>query len=261
MNFKKLVLSSPLAKLAKNSESVLDLAKMNFKRYPQTNSDTVYLISPFKTGTYYLSSCYKSNYVRQQPMQYLSLQRLDRNFDKFFKKRKNFLNLKLECSGFWSAYLEELSRNDIAKNLTYVCILRSPSKWINSVINYWGILDYLKFDYLNELFWRNKVGVDLTDFLKKDEASKQLIINTMLDFYMDFTKKTALLDKVVYIDLNKIDEQLPIIDKLIGLDSEPKIASRNKNKAKKFEYVNEEIDSIYKELTDQLRNPNKMSCN
>ncbi|TAI48567.1 hypothetical protein [Flagellimonas allohymeniacidonis] len=246
-------MSSPLAKVAKNSEAFLDAAKVNLSRQPSNKQNTAYLISPFKTGTYYLSSCYKSDYVQQQPMQYLSLKKLDKNFSTFFEKRKDFLNLKLECSGFWSVYLEELANDDLAKNLTYICLLRPPSKWISSVINYWGILDYLKFDYLNELFWKNKVGVDLTDFNLKTEKEKAMVLNRLADFYMDFTRKTALLENVIYLDLNKIDEQLPIIDKLIELESQPQKASKNKNKTKSFEYSNPDLDREYKEMTDKLR--------
>lgn len=167
MNIKRYILKTPFGKFAKNIEARILYAKMVFVKDSEIiNHKTVYCISPYKTGTTYLASCFNLDMSKHEPIKHMSLKNLEKDFDSFFIKRLNHLNLKLECSGFWSAYINELAHNKIAKDLDYICILRAPSSWVASVINYWHDPERLKlrFQFGNELFWKKKVGVDLLEF-------------------------------------------------------------------------------------------------
>jgi hypothetical protein len=258
--FKNYLLKTPLAKIAKNIEARILSTKMVFSGSEIVDHKTVYCISPYKTGTTYLSSCFNQEISKHEPIHYLSLKKLDKNFDGFFIKRLNHLNLKLECSGFWSAYIRELVNNKIAKDLDYVCILRSPSSWVSSVINFMKgpFMRELHFDFPNELFWKQKVGVDIHAFeIGIDSKKNQEIIEGLIRFYFDFTKNTSLLNKITYIKLKEIDKDLPLVGSLIHEDPTIKNRWKRETKEKYFVYENKSIDIEYDRLTSRLIEENK----
>ncbi|MBN4070067.1 hypothetical protein JYT76_00115 [Olleya sp. AH-315-F22] len=257
---KHYIVKSPLHKTAKNIEARILSTKMVFSGSEIVNHKTVYCISPFKTGTTYLSSCFNPEMSKHEPIHYLSYKNLDKDFDSFFIKRLNYLNLKLECSGHWSAYINELAHNEIAKDLDYICILRSPSSWVTSVINHWHMLCKKKhsFNFANELFWKQKVGVDLFAFKIGIESKKnQEIIEGLIRFYFDFTKNTSLLNNITYIKLKEIDKDLPLVESLIHEDSTNNKRWKREAKEKYFVYENKSIDMEYDRLTSRLIKENK----
>src|SRR5690554_4116633 len=69
---------------------------------------TIYVVSPYKTGTTYLDSLWSDKISRHEPFHFYSLQCLSENFDEKFKKRSNVLKLRLECSGFLSLFITQL---------------------------------------------------------------------------------------------------------------------------------------------------------
>jgi hypothetical protein len=257
---KRYIVRTPFAKSAKNIEARILSAKMFFSGSEIVDHKTVYCISPFKTGTTYLSSCFNPEISKHEPIHYLSLKKLDKDFDGFFIKRLNYLNLKLECSGHWSTYINELTHNEIAKNLDFICILRPPSSWVTSVINNWHMLSMTKlhFDFINELFWKPKVGIDLFAFkIGIDSKKNQEIIEGLIKFYFDFTKNTSLLNKITYIKLKEIDKDLPLVGSLIHEDPTIKNRWKRETKEKYFVYENKSIDMEYDRLTSRLIEENK----
>jgi len=68
----------------------------------------------------YLASCFIPEISQHETLHHVTLKYQDKIFDGFFAKRMNHLNLKLECSGFLNAYVQELSENAIAKDLEYI---------------------------------------------------------------------------------------------------------------------------------------------
>ena len=249
------LLKTPFAKQIRAIEGRLVLSRMNKESDGVVKQNTVYCISPYKTGTTYLSSSFKPNVSRHEPIHYASYKYLDKDFDKYFVKRLNYLNLKLECSGSWSAYVEELSKHEIAKDLSYICIFRSPSSWVTSVINYWNKPSMLKFyfDIPHEHFWQEKVGVNLREFeFGKETEKNQDIINKLIDFYFDFTEKTSLLNNITYIRLKDIKTSLSYVESLINEKASPEDGWKRANNKKKFTYKNDTIDQKYMALTDRL---------
>jgi hypothetical protein len=252
--FKKLVVRSPLHKLTYDIKGRIELSKFSNINDQITGNSTVYCISPYKTGTTYLAGCYAKEVSAHEPLDYLSLKQLDKNFNDIFIRRLNTLNLKFECSGFFSAYIDELAAHPIAKDLNFVVILRSPSSWITSTVNFWAKIgkDKHHFHIDNELFWKKKIGIDLNMLLHVSEKERALVLEKLIDFYMGFTKKTQKLNNVYYIQLKEIDSYLPALDRLIGETSNPKSSKVNANKSKVFWYENDEIDREYENLVKEL---------
>lgn len=251
MGIKRKLLTSFLAKPAKDAEAWFQKMKVKGETNSISGNKTVYCISPYKTGTTYLSSSFDPKVSDHEPLQYLSMVELEKKFDGFFTKRMNSLNLKLECSGFFSAYIDELIANPIAKNLDYICILRSPSSWITSVINYWQrpFLQEQRYEYLTELFWKPKVGVDVRKLVDSDNKLTDIkAIDKLVEFYFDFTQKTKNIQNIHYVELNELDVFLPKVGKMINETPLTQRGWQRKAKEKKFEFKDNIIDEEYNKL-------------
>ena len=252
---KRIIVKTPLAKLAFDIKANLELSKFSKVGDRITGYSTVYCISPYKTGTRYLNGCYDKDVSAHEALHYLSLREFNRNFNDFFIKRLNTLNLKLESSGFLSAYVDDLAAHPIGKNLNYVVVLRSPSSWITSSVNYWdNLAKVMKMDYhyTNELFWKNKVGVNLDTLLSLPEKDKTKGLDKLGSFYLDFIQKTRQLKNVHYVNLNDIDSILPTLDNLIQENSHPDKGQILASKKKPFKYINKELDEKYNNLVLEL---------
>ena len=252
---KYFLIKTPLGRFIRSVEGKLILSKINSEDSNQLKQRTVYCISPYKTGTTYLASCFSSNVSRHEPIHFISYKSLDKDFDKYFVKRLNYLNLKLECSGSWSAYINELASNEVAKELEYICVFRSPSSWVTSVINFWNKPSMLKFyfDIPLEFFWKQKVGVNLREFEFGVHSEKnQEIIDKLIDFYFRFTKNTALLNNMTYIRLKDLNGSLPLVESLINEKADVEESWQRANKKKRFVYKNDFLDKKYKRLTEDL---------
>ncbi|WP_370391761.1 hypothetical protein [uncultured Winogradskyella sp.] len=222
---------------------------------PSSTVRTVLCISPYKTGTTFIAGLFRKEVAKHEPLHYISYKLLDKDFDKYFQKRMAYLNLKLECSGLWSAYVDDLASNATSKDLDYICVLRSPSSWVTSVINYWNepfMLDF-HFDIQNEFFWKNKVGVNLREFnFDRESKTNEEIIEKLISFYFDFTEKTKNIRNLTYIHLHDIKKKISCIEDLLGEKANVKNSWKRQNKNKRFIYKNDEIDNRYKVLTDNL---------
>lgn len=253
-NYQKHLMNSFLAKPIKELQALKHYFSLNKNSSDTvTGHQTVYCISPYKTGTTFLAYSYSKDIALHEPMQYLSLKRFDKKFDSFFIKRLNALNLKLECSGFFSAYVSELAQHKLAKGFEYIVITRKPSAWINSVINYWAKLDYLQNDYINTYYWKNKVGVDLSNFKQISESKQKVIIDKLASFYLDFTRKSSQLKNVSYVDLYDVENYIKILDTKIDEKAHIRQDKKFANKDKYYHYKNEELDQQYKALITVLK--------
>ncbi|WP_350291621.1 hypothetical protein [uncultured Croceitalea sp.] len=251
---KKFLLRTAFAKILKNIQAIISYARILYIK-DGIERKTVYCISPYKTGTTYLASCFSPEISQHEPLHHLSLKMLEKKFNHFFPKRMKHLNLKLECSGFWSAYINQLAQNQIAKDLEYIWILRSPSSWVTSVINNWhqpNLLEY-KFQFIIELFWEKKVGVNLHDFeIGSDTLKNQEIIDKLIQFYFDVTKNTSLLKNLTYIKLKELDKNLAHVESLIHETSTIENRWKREAKRKPFIYKDQSIDAKYELLVAKL---------
>lgn len=237
INYRKI-----LKKWSRNSNSMIE------------GHNTIYVFSPYKTGTTYVSSCFDKAISQHEPFHHASVKMMNNSFEKYFISRLNSLNLKLEASGFLSAHVEKLADNDIAKKLSYVCILRNPSSWATSVINHWAIVKSWKQYYFwtNEIFWKKYTGADLAKFSQFPEEEKYKQGEKLIDFYLDFTRKTKLLENVTYVwlsDLNRFIEDLgPKICEEVKLDN----SDRNIGMSKKYIHNNLKRDEEYLDIVSEF---------
>lgn len=247
---KKYLLQTPLASPLKKIEAKLQKsALLKHQSHMISSFKTVYCISPYKTGTTFLATNFQKKVSAHEPCQYLSLIEFENDFDVFFIKRLNFLNLKLECSGFLSAYVEELVAHDLTKNLNYISIIRDPSSWITSVVNYWSRLKHLNFDYIDQLFWQKKVGVSFVRFTEKSDREKRYIIDRAIDFYLTFTQNTFRFANITHVEIQSLEEYAN--EELAPSINASVVAGRafkRQNKKKAFSYSNPEIDYRYRQI-------------
>lgn len=251
---KGFLIRTPFHKTILNLKSWWISSKWVKENHKILDNRTVYCISPYKTGTTFLASSFDKGVSQHEALHYTSMRKLNEDFERFFVRRLNSLNLKLECSGFLSAYVDELAQNKITKDLTYICVLRKPSSWVTSAVNHHQIVKAHNQHYFwgNELFWKEHADVDLANFFTYDETEKLRAAERLMTFYMNFTRKTERLKNVHYVWIKDLQDFLPELGKMIN--ESVKIESSKKNKAsiRKFVYENEEMDAAYEQLVDKL---------
>ena len=253
-NYQERLMNSFLAKPIKEIQALKHyFSLINHSSNTISDHQTVYCISPYKTGTTFLAAAYSKDIAQHEPMQYLSLKTFDKNFNDFLIKRLNALNLKLECSGFFSAYVDELAKHKLAKDFNYIIITRKPSAWINSVVNYWAKLDYLQNDYINTYFWKNKVGVDLLNFKHKSEPEQQVVLERLASFYFEYTRQSSQLKNVSYVNLHDVKNYVKILDTVIDEKAHIRNDKRRVNNAKYYTYENNKLDEEYNTLIMELK--------
>lgn len=257
MNPKKIIKAtitkSSLHRLTKEIETVYYSASLSKRSDGIIDNRTIYCVSPYKTGTTFLSSCYDRKVSRHEPLHYLTLKSCRSDFDSFFIRRLNTLNLKLETSGFWSSYIDKLANHEIAKDLNYICIFRSPSSWITSVINYWqNHMNYMSFDFINEYFWKHEVGVDLVSFSKANTKDQYHTIDRMIEFYFEYTIKTKQLKNIYYLDISEIESFIGKLDILLNEKSTKLKRWKRTNRNKTFQFSDEKLDMRYTNLISDL---------
>lgn len=230
------------------------------KRLAKLDTQTLKLkpvigLSPYKTGTTYIESCYDKGVSSNDALHHYSLKYGPENFEEFFVQRFNYLNLKLDCTGFWCGYIKELSEHHIAKELNYVYVIRKPSDWVKSTINYFNFNQKnLYFNFINEYFWKQRIGIDVINFYNFDNSRQSHVIEQLITFYFRILKETKLLKNVHYVKLSNIDNIFPVLDSLIDEKANLNKAFKRETSEqhKKFEYKNEKVDAAYEKLLDQL---------
>lgn len=133
-NLKLFIGKTRLYKPLRRLRSILFSGVVFFSR--ASIAPTVYILSPYKTGTTYVDSLWSNRISKHEPFDVYSLKYFGKEFETTFIKRSRALNLKLECSGFLSLYINELPKITDANRLRYIYILRPPSEWVKSVISF-----------------------------------------------------------------------------------------------------------------------------
>jgi hypothetical protein len=251
---KRLVVRSPFHKAVVDLRSWWISTRWVDESTRILDNRTIYCISPYKTGTTFIASSFEPPISAHEPLHHASLSHLNQDFERNFVRRLNSLNLKLECSGFLSAYVENLAQTEITNDLTYICVLRNPSSWVTSVVNHYQIVKENGHRYLwdNELFWKKHAGVNLANFFVIGENEKLEIVEKLIEYYMSFTKKTEKLKNVHYVWIKDLDIFVPKIGQLI--DEAANLANSDKNKAlvRNYVYKNKKIDAAYEQLVCKL---------
>lgn len=212
-------------------------------------------ISPYKTGTTYIESCYNDWVASNNALQHLTLKQGVKNFDSFLVQRFNFLRLKLDCTGFWCSYIKELANHKIAKDLTYIFVIRNPSDWITSTVNYYSFENKNHyFNFINEYFWKDRIGVDIINYYNFNREQQHKMIEDLASFYFEIIQNSTLLKNVIYVRLENIDAIFPVLDNLMGEKSNKRKSFKRKTalEYKTFDYQNSKIDADYELLIKDL---------
>ncbi|MGX1930496.1 hypothetical protein [Flagellimonas sp. 2504JD4-2] len=251
----KLIVQSPLHKTALKLNAQKIYRNWSKENTKILDHKTIYSISPYKTGTTFLASCFDYDIARHEPIHHASVKKMGEDFDGYFIRRLNSLNLKIEASGFWSAYIDELANHPIGKDLTYICVLRKPCSWATSVVNHWYQVKRYGQHYFwtNELFWKKIVGVDLANFFEYSEEEKLEVVSKLIKFYMSFTEKTGQLKNVHYVWIKDLQDFVPTLEQLISEKARLEKSEKNTGLMKQFVYENKEIDEAYVQLIDSLK--------
>jgi len=246
---KSVIFNSPFAKQAKYLQYLGHKFEINRQEENRIKGNkTIYCISPYKTGTTFLSSGFNENVVPHEPLHYFSLKGLDENFHSMFIKRLNYLNLKLEVSGFLSLYVDKLMENDLIKDLHFISILRKPSDWVNSAVNYWKDLG-TNYDYINELYWKEKIGVDIVNFSSKSKEEQEQDLNRMGDFYLKYTEASFKIKNIDHVHIKDLENY---IKKDLSLRLKEEVIEENffrrANTKKDKKYSIKKYDDMYEVL-------------
>ncbi|WLD24703.1 hypothetical protein NU10_04770 [Flavobacterium dauae] len=164
---------------------------------------TIYVISPYKTGTTYIASLWGEQYAKHEPYHMYSLKYLNkRNFTKNFQQRQNKLNIRIECSGFLSACIEKLP-----VSTQYIFILRPPISWIQSVLNHFFLLKDLGYNYIDEYYWKKELGYSLQNILlEANQVDLEIMIKDLYRIYLKYIHQCLRHPTVKFVEMKDLDD-------------------------------------------------------
>lgn len=201
--------------------------------------DTVYCISPYKTGTTYFSGLFESC-CAHEPLMHATITNMD-DLD-FLKKRAAFLRLDLECSGFFADKLSLV--REFAPGAKVIFLSRHPEDWIGSVVNYFSKIDQqLSYNYVARLIFDPICDHPVEMFYSLDEPKRQHIVEKLLEYWICVYSKAKDDDLALVVPLNEIDAYNGEIEcfaglKIVGGGS----AWRRENTSKKNFTLSEYVD-------------------
>lgn len=208
---------------------------------------TIYVISPYKTGTTYIASLWDDKYAKHEPYHMYSLKYLNKgDFTKKFRKRQNKLNIQIECSGFLSAWVEKLPPSN-----QYIFILRPPISWMQSVLNHFFSLKDLGYNYIDECYWKKELGYSLQDTLvEANQVDLERIVIDLYQLYLKYIHKSLAHPTVRFVEMKDLDDLARKLGK--ELNVQPNFIKSWKRPSK-ISYDKVNIKSIINEgLYDEL---------
>lgn len=214
---------------------------------------TIYIVSPYKTGTTYIDSLWDESISKHEPFQLYSLRDMEKDFESNFYKRENVLDLKLECSGFLTLFLEKLPKTTMQSK--YIYILRPPSKWVGSVIKHFYGLRNIGYNYINEYYWKRLLGYDMLPIIEKKEKGKlNNLVQDLYQLYFDFLTKAEKNTAIFFVQLENIDNLAVKLGERIGVapNFEKSWKRESKNKLKIDLPLNKAEDEKYNQFIKEL---------
>lgn len=209
---KKKLVSTVLHRPFKEIESFFIHLKL--KLYGPKSRGTIYIISPYKTGTTYIASLWDNSLVSHEPYHYYSLKYISKeNFLFNFKRRENSLNLKAECSGFFSMHIENLPDTN-----QYIFILRPVVSWVQSVLNHFYSLKDLGFNYIDEYYWKKILGYSIIDVLvEKNPEKLNGLVSDLHEEYLKIIREALKKMPVSFVNMKDLDRLAEKLGDVIGV--------------------------------------------
>jgi hypothetical protein len=201
---------------------------------------TAYCVGPYKTGTTFVASVFSAdNRVAHEPMHYTTLKMIDD--PAFLRNRAHYLNLDLECSGFWAGRLHEL--RDIVPDARILCIMRSPASWIESVINYFCRLsESIRYNYVARLHFDEITKYPVDSFFNLPNQQQSMVVRQLADYWLRCYDQALTDERALLVRLELLSEQVDQIESFVGLKalhhaSAFKRESKNKTKINICDYI------------------------
>jgi len=178
-------------------------------------STRAYCISPYRSGTTYISKLFAPGYrVRHEPMHFTTLRRLDNQA--FLAQRARFLNLDLESSGFFANRLAML--RSFAPEVPVLFLSRDPEMWIRSVVNYLRTLSHqIHYNYVARLFFDPICQVPIERFYTLSPADQERLVRSLLEFWLAANEAALLDSKALVIPIDALDERITEVESFLGL--------------------------------------------
>ena len=143
---------------------------------------TGYCISPFKTGTTFVSKVFDWKISKHEPLMFVTLKHI--NNDEFLQRRKSFLDIRVESSGFLSMIAERFVQLNSHEPVLFM--IRNPSDWIGSMIDYAPVIQSrTRYHYAEELFWQRVGGlVTPREFHDSSPDDQAKTVENLLRFWI-----------------------------------------------------------------------------
>ncbi len=218
------------------------------KEYPST----AYCISPYKSGTTYLSGLFSSvAKSAHEPMMYATLKNI--NNKNFMRKRGVYLNLDLECSGFFAGKIEMLRA--IAPQAKILYLSRHPEQWIGSVVNYFAALrGKVSHNYVARLVFDPICEWPVDKFYDLEVGAQRHIVLKLMEFWIEVYRQGMSDDQSMVIPLKEVDDRIHEVSEFLGLPAVvPGNAWKRENSRKKNFVLSDYLDlSDYVERVKSL---------
>jgi len=206
--------------------------KYLFRESASLNS-TVYCISPYKTGTTYFSGLFNCR-SSHEPLMHATIRNI--NDMDFLERRRKFLDLDLECSGFFADKLELVRR--FAPDSKIVFLIRNPESWIGSVVNYFEKLDKkVSYNYVARMIFDPICRYPVEKFYYLNKSEQTFVIESLLTYWIEVYGQAISSENCLVVELDNIDECVEEIECFTGFkatNSQSVWKRENKNK-KRFE--------------------------
>lgn len=203
---------------------------------------TAYCISPYKAGTTYVTGMFKDVCrVAHEPLHYTTLRYIASN--DFLSKRKRFLNLEIECSGFFAGRLGQV--RVFAPNAPILMMSRAPENWIGSVINYFrNLSELLSYNYVARLFFDPICGQRVENFYDLNPLKQAGIVTSLLEYWIRVYKEGKRDHNTLIIPLEDIAKHIEQIEAFLGYKSNPvrDLKWKRVNPKKRFFCLRDHID-------------------
>ena len=208
--------------------------------------NTAYCISPYKTGTTYITGLFKNSCrAAHEPLQYTTLLNIDHV--EFLKKRARYLNLDIECSGFFANRLSQLRK--FAPDAPVLFLSRAPEAWIGSVVNYFSKLGArVTYNYVARMIFDPICDGRIEDFYALPPMKQATMVTALLQYWIRVYAEAGNDTKALIIPLERVDEYLMKIEEFFGHKAKAGIEVwKRENRDKKQFFLGDYVDlSLYK---------------
>ncbi|WP_336175051.1 hypothetical protein [Alloalcanivorax xenomutans] len=231
---KEFLVSTPLYKPMLKARSIFEEHIIKGLGPREGKVNTAYCISPYKSGTTYFSGLFseksKSNH---EPFMYTTIRNMDDT--SFLVKRARWLDLDLECSGFFAGKLQVL--RSFAPESPVIFLSRHPETWIGSVVNYFSQLKgKVSYNYVARLIFDPLCDYPVDEFYDLEDDKKKKIVENLIEYWISIYLEAELDPLSIIVPLDEVDSRLKDISQFLGLPYAPpsEVWKRENRKKKEF---------------------------